>query len=182
MLTIRVQCPEAWDEEKEEFIEAVDTVLHLEHSLVSLSKWEEKYHKSYIDTKEKTPEEVYDYIKMMCLDDVPEDVFRCLSEADIKAILAYIEDPHTATTVTDPPDKKEKKKQILTSELIYYYMTALNIPFECQYWHLNRLITLIKVCSVENDPDKDKPKKLTSSDLANRRARMEAARARYRKH
>lgn len=180
MLKIIIPGRELWDEVNEEFITISECTFYLEHSLVSISEWEGKYHKSFIDTKEKTNEEMFDYIKMMVVGKKPEDYyFNFLTEEQVKAIGRYIEDPMTATTFSDEEEKKSNSKELTTAETIYYYMTALNIPFECQRWHINKLIALIKLCSIKNDPESKKDKKLTSSDLANRRAKMEAARARW---
>lgn len=185
MYYLHIEQKELWNEKTNQFMyvgpsEPKD--LKLEHSLVSVSKWESKYKKSFTNTEHKTLAETIDYIAMMVLDEeVDPNWFVCLTNAQIEDITKYIKDPMTATTV--PEDKKNKgvgrtKGQIVTNELVYYWMTALNIPFECQYWHFNRLITLIKVCAFESDPDKKKKKKMTSADMAARKARMDAARAR----
>lgn len=189
MISLHIERKEFWDDANQKFVYVgpdVPVDLKLEHSLVSVSKWESKYHKSYTNTENKTIDETLDYIAMMVtnFDEADPSWFKALSREQIQDISNYINDPHTATTISEDQSKnsgnKKVNSRIVTSELVYYWMTALNIPFECQYWHFNRLITLIKVCSIESDPDKNKKKKkLTSSDLAARRARMEAARAKY---
>lgn len=158
-----------------------DVDLELEHSLVSVSKWEAKYHKPFLSS-EKTAEEMLDYIRMMNVkgDDIPLYVLQFLTKEQTDQIGKYMNDPMTATVINEADQKKSiHDNKFVTSEEIYYWMTAQNIPFECQYWHLNRLITLIKICAIENKPKDNKKKRLTSTDLANRRARMEAARKKY---
>lgn len=182
---IHVPEREFWLEDKEEFLhfDACDIVI--EHSLVSVSKWESKYHKPYLSSKKST-EETLDYIRMMILNDVElsDEYLASLPKETIKEIADYINNPMTATTFSDSEDSSSKysKPEIITSELIYYWMTAQNIPFECENWHINRLITLVKVCAIKNQPEDNKKKRMTSSDLALRRARMEAARAKFKKH
>lgn len=175
---------ELWDEKKEEFYNLPGCDLKLEHSLVSVSKWEAKYHKPFLSS-EKSASETLDYIKMMVLGNLPEDdsCFLLLSNEQIEDIGRYINDSMTATVFSEEDEKeankKVKKDKFITSEEIYYWMTTQNIPFECQYWHLNRLITLIKICAINNKPEDKKKKRMTSSELAARRARMEAARKKY---
>lgn len=184
MLPIHIEQVEMYNDTTQEFSyigpkEPMD--LMLEHSLYSISKWESKYHKFYVDS-EKTPEEVLDYFSMMVVgQEVDSSVFLALKEEDILKIKAYIDDPMTATIISEDDSKKVKgRNRKMSAELVYYWMTALNIPFECQYWHFNRLITLIRVCSIESDPDKNKKKKkFSTADMAARRAKMEAARAKY---
>ena len=173
MLQITVTLePEKWDAEKDEFIPPKTQTLQLEHSLVSISKWESKWCKSFLSTPEKSVEETIDYIKCMTItQNVKPIVYEMLSQENIDQINEYIVSPMTATAFSD--NKKGRGKQeIITSELIYYWMVALNIPFECQKWHLNRLITLVRVCQVKNDP----PKKRGKRDIAAEYAKLNAAR------
>lgn len=177
---------EIWIESSEEFLhfDAVD--LEIEHSLFSISLWESKYHKPYLSS-EKSAEEALDYLTMMVISGLENvtDVrsfFLTLPEKYIKEINDYINDPMTATTFSDKKDETDNKKEIITAEILYYAMTAQNIPFECEMWHVNKLVTLIKVCGIKNQPEDKKKKRMTSSDLALRRARMQAARAKYAKH
>ena len=189
MITVHIERKELWDPISESFVYIGPDIpldLEMEHSLVSVSKWEQKYHKSYSNTEDKTLEETLDYLAMMVTNvkDADPNWFRALTNADFDKINAYIEDPATATTISEDKENnhgnKKVKGKIVTSELVYYWMTALNIPFECQYWHFNRLITLIKVCSIESNPDKNKKKtKFSTAEMQARRARMEAARAKY---
>lgn len=164
--------PERWDDEKEEFLEAITTTLQLEHSLISLSKWESKWCKPFYSKTAKTYEETIDYIKCMTLTkNVDPTVYDKLSKDNVDAINKYIEAPMTATYVSEKNGGKSSGEQI-TSELIYYWMIALNIPFECQKWHINRLLMLIKVCNVKNQP----PKKMSKKQLMSRNASLNAAR------
>ena len=172
MLPITIPSIELWDEKKEEFIYTKGQTLQLEHSLVSLSKWESKWCKSFLFTKEKTYEETLDYIKCMTLtQNVDPEVYNRLTNANIDEINKYIEAPMTATFFSD--DKLTKSsREIITAELIYYWMIALNIPFECQKWHLNRLLALVKVCNIKNSP----PKKRSGKEIMSRNAALNATR------
>lgn len=174
MLTINVPIsPEGWDEAKQEFVEAKYQTLQLEHSLVSLSKWESKWKKPFYSKKGITDEETLDYIKCMTLTkNVSSDVYGHLSRENIKDVMDYIGDLMTATTF-GPESKNTSGREVITSELIYYWMIASNIPFDpCQKWHLNRLITLIRVCGVKNTP----PKKRSKRDIMSRNAALNASR------
>ena len=173
MLRLEIQLsPEGWDEKKEEFVEPKVFVINLEHSLISVSKWESKWHKSFLHTKNLTNEETLDYIKCMTLtQNVNPEIYEYLTDNDMKKIRNYIDNPMTATTFGE--DKSSKgNREIVTSELIYYWMITLNIPVEFQKWHLNRLITLIRVCNVKNQP----PKKMSKKDVMSRNAQLNAAR------
>ena len=173
MLQIEVPLSnEGWDEEKEEFVEAKIQILQLEHSLVSLSKWESKWCKPFFSKTPKTSEEILDYVKFMTLNKhIDPSTYDRLTDENVENIKKYIDAPMTATTVVEDSNGK-KSREIITAEVIYYWMIALQIPFECQKWHLNRLITLIKVCSVKNNPGKKRNKR----DTASRYAAMNAAR------
>lgn len=163
---------EGWDEEKEEFIKPQVKILQLEHSLISLSKWESRWCKPFLSSKEKTDEEIMDYIKCMTItQNVDPDLYNHLTAENIDDINTYIYAPMTATTFSE--DKTSKvNREIITSELVYFWMVSLQIPFECQKWHLNRLLTLIRVCNVKNQP----PKKMNKRDVMNRNAALNAAR------
>ena len=155
--------PEGWDEKKKEFIEPKVQVLQLEHSLISLSKWESKWCKPFLSTEDKTIEETLDYIKFMTLTpNVNPDVYTHITKKNLEEISEYIQAPMTATTFSDSKNARGKR-EIITAELIYYWMISLNIPFECQKWHLNKLLTLIKVCNVKNSPPKKRSKKETNN-------------------
>lgn len=163
---------EGWDEQKEEFVEAKTQVLQLEHSLVSLSKWESKWCKPFLSNVTKTDEEILDYIKYMTLtQNINPDVYSHLTVENFKEIDRYINAPMTATTFSEDRSGS-RNREVITAELIYYWMVALNIPFECQKWHLNRLLTLIRVCNIKNQP----PKKMSKRNTASRYAQLNAAR------
>ena len=164
MLKIIVPGTTLWDEVNEVFIETEDTELILEHSLVSVSKWEAIWHKSFVSNKEKSVDEIISYIECMCMNDtVDTNVFKCLTKNNVDSIVKYIEEPMTATCFPYA-SKKRTKREAVTSELIYYWMVALNIPMECQYWHLNRLLTLIHVCEIKSTP----PKKMSRREIMER--------------
>lgn len=166
MLQIYVPGVDGWDEVKEEFVSLPGTNLVLEHSLISISKWESKWHKAFLGKDQKTPEQIIDYIKCMTITpNVKAEVYDCLTKENIDQVMAYIEDPMTATTITDRNGRRASR-EVVTSELIYYWMVALEIPFECQKWHINRLMMLIQICSIKNQPDKKMSKKSTAQQNA----------------
>lgn len=173
MLTINITIiPERYDEENETFVDPVVATLDMEHSLVSISKWESKWHKSFLSTKDLSDEETLDYIKCMTLTpNVSPEIYAYLSEENIQQIRDYIADPMTATTFREDKSGKTSREKI-TSELIYFWMITWNIPVEFENWHLNRLITLIRVCNVKNQPTK----KMGQRDLASRNAALNAQR------
>lgn len=164
---------ELWDERTEQFIESSkEQTLQLEHSLLSVSKWESKWNKAYLGKKSKTTEEVIDYVRCMTITQhVDPEVYDRLTPENYDEIGRYIEAPMTATYF---PDSKVMGRTLetVTSELIYYWMISLNIPFECQKWHLNRLLALIRVCSIKNTP----PKKMSRSEIMSRNRALNEAR------
>ena len=173
MLTITIPATEEFDEIKGEFVYVKEQTLQLEHSLMSISKWESKWCKPFLGKQDKTNEEIIDYIKCMTLNpNVNDNVYTCLTKANINAINKYIAAPMTATYFSEDKHGKNNR-EIVTAELIYYWMIALNIPFDpCQKWHLNRLLTLIRVCNIKNAP----PKKMGKRATANQYAQLNAAR------
>lgn len=172
MLRITVPAAELWDEENERFIRTKEQTLQLKHSLVSISKWESKWHKAFLSKKDKTQEEVMDYIRCMTMtQNVDPNVYLCLTPENIAEINAYIENPMTATVFSEDRAGRANN-EIVTSELIYYWMIALQIPQEYEKWHLNRLLTLIRVCNIKNSP----PKKRSKNDIMRRNAELNAAR------
>jgi hypothetical protein len=171
MLRLTIPATEQWDEKNNQFITTREQTLLLEHSLISLSKWESKWCKPFLTKEEKTFEETMDYVRCMCIHDVDPEVLRYLTTENVSQINKYIEAPMTATTFSKDVNNKPSREQV-TAELVYYWMIALNIPFECENWHLNRLLTLIKVCNIKNAP----PKKMSKSEISRRNAALNAAR------
>ena len=172
MLTIVVLGEEFFNEETEEFETVGDIVLELEHSLFSLSKWESKFEKPFLGEDLKTPEEIMGYIEAMISDPkIPRGVISRLSQKNLDQINAYIESKQSATTFGQMPERKGRG-EIITSELIYYWMVAFNIPFECEYWHLNRLFALIRICNIKNSD----PKKMSRHEIASRNRDLNARR------
>lgn len=155
MLRLIIPETEEFDEKESEFIIHPEVTIELEHSLVSLSKWESIWKKPFLTEVDKTNEETISYIKAMTLtSDVDDSVYSRLTSRTLDAIRKYIDDSMTATTFSELPGRKPPSRQIVTSELIYFWMITYNIPFECQHWHLNRLTTLIKICDHKNQPQK----------------------------
>lgn len=172
MLQITVPGRELYDEEKEEFVTEREQVLQLEHSLVSLHKWESKWCKAFLGKTEKTDEEMLDYIRCMTMtQNVAPGVYNRLTEDNIKQVYDYINAPMTATYFSEEA-KGKGGREVVTAELIYYWMIALNIPFECRKWHLNSLLTLVRVCNIKNSP----PKKRSKREILSRNAELNAAR------
>jgi hypothetical protein len=172
MLTIVVPGVEMYDEGTGEFVTKGDFTLELEHSLVSLSKWESKNEKPCLGNEKKTTEETIDYIRCMILtSNVSEEVISKLTEENIMEINGYIDAKMTATWFSDAPGAP-KSRDVITAELIYYWMVVFQIPFECEHWHLNRLFTLIRVCNIKQS----KPKKMSRGELAARNRELNAQR------
>jgi hypothetical protein len=172
MLQITVPAAELWDERNERFIRTRKQTLQLEHSLVSISKWESKWCKPFLSTDKKTTEETIDYIRCMTLtQNVNPNVYVALTNENINQVDDYIGAPMTATTFSNNQGGK-KSREIITAELIYYWMIALQIPMKCEKWHINRLLTLIRVCNIKNQP----PKKMSQSEIARQYADLNAAR------
>lgn len=146
--------PEGWDEEKEEFVDPVTVTLELEHSLASVSKWEQRWHKPFFGKEDKTAEETDYYIKCMTITpNVNPEVYKLLSNENIAEVSKYIDDAMTATTFPNEKENKTKKETV-TAELVYYWMFSLGIPLEFENRHLNHLLTLIRVFNVKNAPEK----------------------------
>lgn len=165
MLTLTVPKQEFFDESKGKFFYTKEQTFQIEHSLISLSKWEAKWHKPFIGNDKKTREESVDYIKCMSLTKgLDNDFYESLPDQVMRQIDEYIEDPMTATTINE---KDSFSRDIITSEIIYYWMIELGIPFECQKWHLNRLMMLIRVCEIKRGPKKKMSQKKFYKEIEN---------------
>lgn len=161
-----------FDDGAQEFTTEGDVVLELEHSLVSMSKWESEYEKPFLGAKPKTPEEVLGYVRCMCLtSNVPPEIFNKLSQENVEDINTYIDAKMSATWFSEQPGAP-KSREVITAELIYYWMTIFQIPFECEKWHLNRLFTLIRICNIKQA----KPKKMSRTEIAARNRELNAQR------
>ena len=172
MLLLTIRFPEQWDERKEEFVYRKPISLQLEHSLVSLAKWESKWHKPFLGTDSHTYEETLDYIRCMTItQNVDPSVYNYLDAPSIETVAKYIDNPMTATWFSNRKKPVPSSEQV-TAEIIYYWMIAFNIPFECQKWHLNRLLTLIRVCEAKNS----KAEKIPKNELLKKQNALNQAR------
>jgi len=153
MLTLKIPDQELFNDETQEFVTVKGQVVKFEHSLVSLSKWEEKYKKPFLTKEDKSRRETLDYFRFMTItQNVPDALYITMPNEIYTQLIAYIEDPMSATTFTKVEERRKVNREVITSEIIYYWMIALQIPLECQKWHLNRLLTLINVCNIKNQP------------------------------
>lgn len=176
MLTITIPDKELFNDATQEFIKVKGRELRMEHSLVSLSKWESKFHKPFLVKKNKTRAETIEYIKVMTItQNVDDSVFKAIDHKVIKEVTAYLENPMTATTFTEQEEKHNINREVITAEIIYHWMVALQIPFECQKWHLNRLLTLINVCNIKNQPKR----KMSKGAIKARNRALNAARRQH---
>lgn len=172
MLTIVVPAHEWFDSSTNSFVYTKEQKLQLEHSLVSISKWESKWHKAFLGKDAKTNEEMLDYVRCMTItQNVNPDVYSVLTPQNMADINHYIEDDMTATWFSEDKNQKHSR-EIITNEIIYYWMIALQIPMKCEKWHLNRLLTLIRVCNIKNTP----PKKMGKRSVMNRNRALNAQR------
>ena len=171
MLHLVIPAAEFYDEAKEEFVQKSETSLTLEHSLISISKWESRWGKPFLGSDEKTEEQTFDYIRCMNVNNnTPKDVYARIQNEQMAEIQQYIDSKQTATWFregSEPPNR-----EIITSEVIYYWMIELNIPFECQRWHLNRLLTLIRVINEKRKPSKA----MSTSEIISRNKSLNAQR------
>lgn len=175
MLEIIIEAKEFYNQQQNKFVTTQPCTLTLEHSLISLAKWESKWHIPYLSDVEKTAEQELDYIRCMIIGNVPnEDILKALSVDNVLTIKEYIDNPMTATTFSKKGGKTEKKA--ITAEVIYARMFTHNIPMECQKWHLTRLFTLLRVCDLDNAPKQKMTKRETSAYYAEQN---EARRAKY---
>lgn len=183
MLSLIIEGDERWDPDINEFIYGDPTEIKMEHSLVSIAKWESKHHVSFLNTVEKTSEQMIDYMKLMILNkNINDEVFDKMisQEKYLKQIKDYMNDPMTATKFTREQQRSARMNQggeYITAETIYYWMVALQIPFDpCEKWHINRLLTLVQFCNIKNSP----PKKMSRNEIyAQNKALNEARKAKY---
>lgn len=176
MLTIQIPGEELFNEETNEFYNTSSVTLQMEHSLISISKWESKWHKAFLTNKKRTPEETLDYFRCMTINKVDPEVFDRLSVENIDEITTYINEPMTAVYMGNFKGDSgggKASRDVTTSEVLYYYMISLGIPFECEKWHLNRLLALIHVCEVKNSGGSQK---MSRAQLNRRNASLNAAR------
>lgn len=160
MLQITIPEREYYDERIQEFVYIKQQTLSLEHSLLSIKKWESKWKKPFLGKDPKTFEESIDYVRCMTLNqNVNPSVYYNLSAENMRKINDYLDDPMTATWFNDQKGNKKTNGPVVTAELIYYWMVSFRIPFECQKWHLNSLLTLIHICEIKNAPSKKMKKK-----------------------
>lgn len=171
MKQIFIKEKELWDEKNRRFIVVKPQTITLEHSLVSISKWESKWHVPFFSKEPKTTEMTLDYIRAMTItQNVNPNVYECLTTEDFREINAYIDDPQTATTINEKNGRASR--EIITSELVYFWMVQNGIPFECQKWPFNRLLTLIRICQIKSQPEK----KMSQQEIYSRNRALNAAR------
>lgn len=172
MLIVSIPELEGFDEETQSFVSMPGGELHLEHNLIALSKWESITHKHLIGNDNVTPEEMLLYIECMIIDEeYNPELLKRLPASEVERISNYMADTKTATTVSGSGNGSGSG-EYTSSELIYYWMIACQIPFECEKWHINRLLTLIRVCNEKNQPDK----KMSQSEIMNRNRELNRAR------
>lgn len=177
MLPIKVPDWDEWDEKSEMFVRHKGPLLKLEHSLISISRWEAITHKPFLNNKDRTDQDMLIYIRCMAMEKEPSyEELMHLRADDFERIGKYIDDSQTATWFREEPGRKSPSRRIITSELIYYWMIKAGVPFECQKWHINRLMTLIRVVNEEEKPKKKMPRKAMLAQRAKlnaeRRARL----------
>lgn len=175
MLEITVTGRELWDSRTCTFYVLKDQVLQLEHSLLSISKWESITHKPFLGKDPHTSKEIATYIRCMTLNKgVDPKAYEALTTKDLEKIKAYIDDPATATWFSKDENSRRPSRKAITSELIYYWMIAGNVPMQCEKWHLNRLLTLLHIIEIKNRPKK-KGSRMSSSRMASLNAQRLAA-------
>lgn len=179
MLTIKVGGTKSFDDSTQTFVEVGGSEIQLEHSLISLSKWESEFEKPFLGKDVKSSEEILAYIQYMIVsENPPEDFLNNLSKENLEVINTYIERKMTATWFSETRSKTRKTSEVITSELVYYWMTLFHIDFQCQYWHLNRLFTLIRICNEKQDQSNNKKtRKERQEMIAHRRAMNEQRKA-----
>lgn len=174
VLTIMVGATSVFDETDDRFREDGGFELQLEHSLVTLSKWESEYEKPFLANTDKTADEVLAYIRYMVQSpNPPEDFLEKLTQENVEAINAYINKKMTATWFNDLTPRAKRNSEVVTAELVYYWMTVFRIDWEAQHWHFNKLMTLVRICNLKND---NSPKKMTRGEIQARNRELNAQR------
>lgn len=186
MITVHIPMGETVDDETGVIYHSDrDWEIVMEHSLMSIQKWEAKWHVAFLNQRTRTFEQIIDYLRCMTLTPiVPDEAYYCIPADELKRVMAYVEDPMTATHIDDPPAKnkgfgRKVKQDVPTAELIYYWMITAGIPYECRKWHINQLLTLIRVINAKNSKDANKPKRKRSDILEDYRSINEANKARF---
>lgn len=173
MLQIKIPDIELYDEANNRFITRKGCILTMEHSLLSLAKWESKWHIPFLSDKQQTVEQTLDYYRCMTITkNVNPLIYDSIDRKTADAIKQYIDDPMTATWFSNSLGGVKEDHSVITAEIIYYQMIALGIPFECEKWHLNRLMTLIRVVSAKSAP----PKKMSKDEILAQQRRLNAER------
>lgn len=172
MFQVIIPESEIYDEEREEFINTRKETFQIEHSLVSLAKWESKWNLPFLGKTPKTKEQIIDYVRCMTItQNVNPEIYDNIPQPILTDISEYICAPMTATWFSERKDTRANSEAI-TAEIVYYWMVTHHIPMECQKWHFNRLLTLIRVCNVKNAP----PKKMNKKEMLAERRQLNAAR------
>lgn len=174
MLIVNIPGQELWDENNQRFIKVDDTTLEMENSLYAIANWESKWGKSFFQNDEKTEAETIDYIKQMTINKVDDMVYKCIDRQTFCKIKDYINLPMTATKINSKRNQNGnvQSSSYITAEIIYYMMLTLGIPPEYDRWHINRLITLIRVCQIKSQP----PQKMSQQEAIAYQARLNAER------
>lgn len=172
MITIDLGTLEYYDSEKNEFVYEEGGKVRFEYSLKMLYEWEGKWKKAFLKgNKNLTTEEAVDFYIMMALDPIDK---KFMTGEAMETLSKYVNDPQTATTFADGQNgnTSPSKGKIFTSEELYAMMITSNVPLDFENRNLNRLITILRVISVQNTP----PKKMSKNDIYRQNAALNAER------
>jgi hypothetical protein len=180
MLSITVAPVKILDNKTGQEVEILGGRLCLEHSLLSISKWEEKTHKPFFSQEEMAAEDLLYYIECMTVNDVDKSIYLALTNSDISEIVEYMKDTHTATwfSKNSMPKPATTSSEAMTSELIYYYMSQVQLPIEMERWNINRLFVILRIAAIKSQP----PKKMDRRTAAKSNAALNRARLKGRRH
>lgn len=167
MLELHLPETEFFDRANSKIIRVPEVTLHLKHSLLTLSKWETIWEIPFLGEGKKTTEQLYSYVNIMAGGDLDELTLSRLTSEHYEKLNAYLSSKQSATWFSESPNQR-RSTQTVTSELIYFWMTTYNIPFECENWPFPRLMNLIRIASIKNDPDAGKKKRNKSQMLSER--------------